>query len=203
MKLPIALSVILAALLPGAAVAPALAKDKPLPRLIVGASANPKSSSDGTQQKQISDGPGPLRITYTDGSMETVPADKDPGLKDVDHLVQGFSDVTISPDRKTIAWDLVYSGVCAQNYPCPVEVDLYRSGHPLLRIFPIYGDLWSWSFLSNGEQVATLSGFPHGDDIGEAALYDTATGHQLATFKGEGEKPAWVEQAFPNQAYAH
>jgi hypothetical protein len=56
--------------------------------------------------------------------------------------------------------------------------------------------MWKWWFYDGGKKVVAQFGFPHGDDIGAYALYDTKTGRKLATYYPEKHKkqPAWLQQ---------
>jgi hypothetical protein len=104
---------------------------------------------------------------------------------------EGFSDIQLAQDHQTIGWLAEYM-MCAQSYPCPLQLVIYRAGHVFQKISPAYGIFWSWKFLKGGGQLATRSGFPHGDDTGKYELYDTGTGRKLAEYSSKGRIPGWA-----------
>jgi len=138
------------------------------------------------------DGSGPLRITYSDGTVITIPnehGDMNDGTAVVPQA--DFSDIKLSPDHRTLGWLAEYS-MCAQSYPCPLELVLYTSGKPPRKIKPIYGIFWNWMFTDNGSQIIAQSGYPHGDANGAFGMYETATGHELASYSLQTNAPDWV-----------
>jgi hypothetical protein len=83
--------------------------------------------------------------------------------------------------------------MCAQSYPCSIELVIYRSGQKPASIFASYGVIWDWKFLHGGKEVVVRLGLPHGDDIGAYELHDADTGRELARFSLK-DFPEWVQQ---------
>jgi hypothetical protein len=138
---------------------------------------------------------GALHIIYSDGTEVGIPKERGRFTQGEHTLTQEtFSDIQLADDRRHIGWLADYM-ICAQSYPCSAELVIFRSGDELKHIPPPYGVMWRWKFLAGGKQIAVESGFPHGDDRGACALYDTETGGVLATFSSTGKKaPEWVQQ---------
>jgi hypothetical protein len=138
---------------------------------------------------------GPLHINYSDGTEVNIPQEKGRFSEDEHPLTQeAFSDIHVADDHQHIGWLAEYM-LCAQSYPCPAELVVYRYGHKLKYIRPSYGIVWRWKFLEAGKLVVVQFGFPHGDETGTFALYDTKAGKQIAEFYPEKkEAPAWVQQ---------
>ncbi len=139
---------------------------------------------------------GLLHIIYSDGTDVEIP--KERGRFAVgEHTTltqETFSDIQLADDRQHVGWLADYM-ICQQSYPCPAELVIYQSGNKLKYIPPPYGIMWRWKFLEGGKQVAVQGGFPHGDDTGAYALYDTGTGRRLAEFSSNKKKaPTWVQQ---------
>lgn len=160
---------------------------------IVGYSALNKGDEHGSAQDKTA-GSGPLRIIYSDGTNVVVANEKgDFTGCDGQVVAQAdFDEIHLAKDRQTIGWRANYM-VCAQSYPCPAQLVIYRSGR-VQKIAPSYGIIWGWKFLKGGEKVAMQSGFPHGDDTGEYALYETGTGRKLAEYSLKENSPGWVQK---------
>jgi len=138
---------------------------------------------------------GLLHIVYSDETDVEIPKERGRFAVGEHTLTQDtFSDIQLADDRQHIGWLADYM-IYQQNYPCTAELVIYQSGHKLKYIPPPYGIMWRWKFLEGGKQVVVLGGFPHGDDTGAYALYDTGTGRQLAKFSPRKKKvPKWVQQ---------
>ncbi len=138
---------------------------------------------------------GVLHIIYNDGVEVKVPKERGRFAIGEQILTQEtFSDIQVADDHQYIGWIADYM-ICQQSYPCPAELVIYRAGRELMYISPLYGIIRGWKFLEAGKQIVVQSGFPHGDETGAYALYDTESGRQLAEFSSEVKKtPNWVEQ---------
>jgi len=174
---------------------PGLAAAQPAPR--PGATIVAYSALDGNDPNALANEPaagsGPLRLTFSDGTVLTIPnerGDMNDGASIVRQSV--FETIRLAPDHRTIGWLADYM-MCAQSYPCPLELVMFRAGAPLRKIPPSYGIFWGWMFTDHGRRVITHSGFPHGDNTGAYALFDTATGRRLATFAPPQPVPAWAK----------
>ena len=157
---------------------------------------NPKLAAGAYIVKWIltdeASGTGPLHIIYSDGTDLTVADERGDFTKGNGPITQeSFSDIQLAQDHRTIGWLAEYR-MCAQSYPCPLELIIYRAGHVLQKISPAYGIFWSWKFLKGGREVAARSGFSHGDDTGEYELYDIGTGRKLAGYSLRGRIPGWA-----------
>jgi hypothetical protein len=136
-----------------------------------------------------------LHIIYSDGTDIEIPKDRGRFAVGGHVLTQeSFLNVQIADDRQRIGWLADYM-LCAQSYPCSVELVVYWFGHKLTYIRPPAGIVWDWWFRDGGKQAVVKFGFPHGDDTGAYALYDTKTGDELATFSPSTRKkyPKWLE----------
>ncbi len=142
---------------------------------------------------------GPLHIIYSDGTDVGIPKERGRFAVGEHTLTQEtFSDIQLADDRQHIGWLAEYM-ICQQSYPCPAELVIYQSEQKLKYIPPPYGIMWRWKFLEGGKQVVVQGGFPHGDNTGAYALYDTGTGRQLAEFSSNKNKPPkWVQQLRPS-----
>jgi len=130
-------------------------------------------------------GCGPLHIVYSDGTDVEIPPEKGR----FDDAQKSFSDIQLADDRQHIGWLAEYM-ICAQSYPCAAELVVYRSEHKLMYFRPPHGIVWSWKFLKGGKQVAVHGGFPHGEESGADALYDTETGRELSkSSSAKGKAP--------------
>ena len=138
---------------------------------------------------------GALHIIYSDGTDVEIPKERGRFAVGEQTLTQEhFSDIQLADDHQHIGWLADYM-ICAQSYPCSAELVIYRSGRKLKYISPLYGVVWGWKFLGGGKQVVVQSGFPHGDETGAFALYDTETGRKIAEFSSKKEKaPNWVQE---------
>ena len=137
-------------------------------------------------------GPGPLRILFGDGTRIAIAPEIWPASPVAPVSPQAaFEMIKVSPDRRTVGWLADFS-VCAQSYPCPVELGLYRAGAPIRRILPDHGIFWGWGFIRAGRAVVAQSGYAHGPDDGVYDLYDAGTGRLLARYGAAGPAPAWV-----------
>ncbi|MBZ5553099.1 MAG: hypothetical protein LAO21_10290 [Acidobacteriia bacterium] len=154
------------------------------------------TSEDESSKSDAPSGPGPLHIIYSDGSQVEIPKERG-RFGDPEHpLTQdNFSNIQLADDRQHLGWLAEYM-MCSQSYPCPMELVVYQAGHKLTYLFSSYGVIWSWTFLKGGKCLAMQYGFPHGDETGAFALYDTDTGRVIAQFssKTKKEAPHWVQQ---------
>ena len=141
---------------------------------------------------------GALHIAYSHGANVEIPRERGRFSDGENTLTQEmFSDIQLADDRRHIGWLAEYK-ICAQSYPCPAELVIYESRQDLKHITPPQGIVWRWRFLAGGKQVVLQYGFPHGDDVGVFALYDTATGRRLSKFSSTKKKfPKWVHQLDP------
>ncbi|MGH8600153.1 MAG: hypothetical protein ACRET1_05780 [Burkholderiales bacterium] len=133
---------------------------------------------------------GSLRIIHDNGAEVRIPPES--GRESVTQ--NGFSEIHVANDHVHIGWLADYM-MCAQNYPCSMELVIYHSGNKLIYIDPPSGIPWRWKFLADGGQVVLQYGLPHGDETGAYALYDTKTGRELAGFSSRSKNaPKWVQQ---------
>jgi hypothetical protein len=138
---------------------------------------------DTWAQQDITFGAGPLHIIYSDGTDVVVPNEKGSMSDGYEiHAQEDFEEIHLAKDGKTIGWLADYM-MCAQSYPCSMELVIYRAGHILQKIGPDGGGIvLGWKFLKGGKEVATLTGFPHGDEMEIYDIYDTETGRNLANY---------------------
>jgi len=130
---------------------------------------------------------GPLHILFSDGTH--VVQDLPPKEKSTENNIvfnqEGFSDVQLAEDRKTIGWTETYDN-CGASYAVPLFVVLYHSGKIIQRIHS--GQMvWNWIFVDRGERVAVVWGPTHGPEVGDYILYDVRTGKLLAEVYGDAE----------------
>ena len=158
---------------------------------------------DEYADKGETSGSGPLHLIYSDGTDVVVPNEKGDFARGYfggnfkgnkgEAIAQGdFKAIHLAEDHQTIGWLAGYM-MCEQNYPCDLELVIYRSGHVLQKISPAYGVLWDWQFSEGGKQVVTESGFPHGDVSGAYELIDVETGHKLAEYSFSQNAPKWAQ----------
>jgi hypothetical protein len=141
-----------------------------------------------------SSGSGPLRLTYSDGTVVTIPAERgqfSDGNAVVPQTV--FEQIALAPDRRTIGWLADYM-MCAQSYPCPLELVIFHAGARTRKMAPKFGTIWGWMFIDGGAEVVVHSGFPHGDMTGEFTLYDVKTGTMMGSYAKTRDAPSWVAQ---------
>jgi len=155
----------------------------------------------GAQPPGLDDPSGPLVLRYSDGTVMTIPNES--GDFNTDGAVPGkapagdvlpqvsFDEVALAPDHRTIGWLASYM-LCAQSYPCDVELVLFHFGRKTVVIRPESGVAVGWMFEHGGALVALFSALPHGDDEGVCRLYDTVSGRLIATYKAGGQRPGWV-----------
>jgi len=130
---------------------------------------------------------GPLHVIYSDGAhviQELPPLQKSTAKVTVFNTV-GFSQAQLAADRQTLGWTVQVENCCT-SYSIPLSVVLFRSG----RVVRTLGNghmVWNWMFLQDGKQVAVVTGFPHGPEVGDYELYDVATGKLLAEVSGDEE----------------
>jgi hypothetical protein len=140
-------------------------------------------------------GEGALHILYSNGTEVEIPKERG-RFADGEHTLtqKTFSDIQLADDRQYIGWFADYM-ICQQSYPCTAELVIYQSGHKPKYISPPVGIMWKWWFRDGGKQVVAQFGFPHGDETGAYALYDTKTGRKLAFFSPKEEKkaPRWLQ----------
>jgi hypothetical protein len=144
---------------------------------------------------------GPLHILFSDGTH--VVQDLPPKEKSTENNIvfnqEGFSDVQLAEDRKTIGWTETYDN-CGTSYAVPLFVVLYRSGKTIQRLHS--GQMvWNWMFVDRGERVAVVWGPTHGPEVGDYMLYDVRTGKLLAEVYGDAEiqalkpdAPQWAKR---------
>jgi hypothetical protein len=142
---------------------------------------------------------GPLHIIYSDGI--DIALQNEHGGYAVNNDVRPqvtFGRIKISDDRQSIGWFASYM-MCEQSYPCDLELPIFRARHIVRTFVPLHGVFWDWNFRKGGKVVATESGFPHGADDHEYALYDISSGRRLAHYGSKGSAPKWVDEAFPDR----
>ena len=128
------------------------------------------------------DGPGPLTIGYSDGTKVTVANERGEVAEGKDIIPQAdFSELKLSETKKVLGWLAEYQ-ICAQSYPCPIELIIHRVGEKSCKINPGEGVFWDWAFTNHGSQVVTASGMPHGSDNEISELYDVATCKKLGSY---------------------
>ena len=144
---------------------------------------------------------GPLHIVYGDGTevvRELRPAKAARPGEDAWNQ-EGFFDVHLADDKRTIGWIETY-GNCCTSYALPLVLVLYRSGKIILHI---HQDqiLWSWSFRDGAKRVATVWGATHLPQVGDYQLYDVNSGRMLSqVFSDEtaqglsADAPSWALQ---------
>jgi hypothetical protein len=70
-----------------------------------------------------------LRIAYEDGKVIEIPRERGHVKNGNAALEQAaFEDVRISSDRTRIGWMASYK-ICAQSYPCPIEIAVFDVVH--------------------------------------------------------------------------
>jgi hypothetical protein len=141
-------------------------------------------------------GDSPLRVSYSDGAIVEIPRERG-RVKDGDKTLSQveFSEVQVADDRVHIGWVADYM-ICAQSYPCHLELVVFRAGHSPRYVHADHGVVWEWAFLASGKQVVVHSGFPHGDNFGQYTLYDSDSGRQRGSFlpdERERSAPKWVQ----------
>ncbi len=143
---------------------------------------------------------GVLHVIYSDKSNVEVPKEKG-RFTDGEHALtqETFSDIQVADDNQHIGWLADYM-ICQQSYPCAAELVIFQSGHELVHISPPVSIMWKWWFHNGGKQIVAQFGFPHGDEVGAYALFDTNTGRKLAEFlpAEETPPPKWLQQ-LPHQ----
>lgn len=122
---------------------------------------------------------GPLHIFLTDGAVIEIPLERGRfNLGSGDLRQESFENIQIAEDGKQLGWLADYM-ICAQSYPCHAELVIYQPGKKLTYIFPPHGVIWDWKFKKEGKQVTVHYGFPHGDETGVFAVYNTETGRKV------------------------
>src|SRR5262245_23637682 len=93
-----------------------------LPTLVI-AQAKPRLSTPATsativKYDVLNDGGGPLRVSYSDGTIVEIPKERG-RVKDGNTALtqEAFSEVQIADDRVHVGWLADYL-VCAQSYAC-------------------------------------------------------------------------------------
>jgi hypothetical protein len=117
---------------------------------------------------------GPLHIVYSDGTeiVQNLPPKKASTETNIVFNQEGFSDVQVAQDRKTIGWAETYDNCCT-SYSVPLAIVLYRAGE--LRCHLQSGQMvWNWMFLEGGKRVAIVWGPTHGPEISDYSLYDVS-----------------------------
>jgi len=133
---------------------------------------------------------GPLHILFSDGShvIQDLPPKEKSTETDIVLNQEGFSDVQLAEDRKTIGWTETYDNCCT-SYAVPLFVVIYRSGKIVQRIHSAQM-VWSWMFVDRAKRVAIVWGPTHGPEVGDYMLYDVKTGKLLAEVYGDAETQA-------------
>ncbi|MDA8091915.1 MAG: hypothetical protein M0Z61_17050 [Nitrospiraceae bacterium] len=154
------------------------------------------------QSYEVLETDGSLYVSYSDGTSVKIPPEK--GNVAIDNKVfeqQDFEQIQIARDCRHIGWLATYMSVliCSQSYPCVLDLAIYRYGRKMVYISPPDGEIWSWSFWAGGKEVAMHYGFPHGDDTGSYALYDSESGREIAHYnpkdkEAPGPVPGWARQ---------
>jgi hypothetical protein len=144
---------------------------------------------------------GPLHILFSDGThvVQNLPTKKKSTENNIVFNQEGFSDVQLAGDLKTIGWTETYDNCCT-SYAVPLLVVLYQSGKIVQRIRS--GQMvWNWMFVDAGERVAIVWGPTHGTEVGDYTLYDVKTGKTLAEVHGDAETqtlrpdaPQWAKK---------
>ena len=133
---------------------------------------------------------GPLHILFSDGThvIQDLPPKEKSTENNIVFNQEGFSDVQLAEDRKTIGWAETYDNCCT-SYAVPLGVVLYRSGTIVQRIHSAQM-VWNWMFVDRGERVAIVWGPTHGPEVGDYMLYNVRTGKLLAEVYGDAETQA-------------
>jgi hypothetical protein len=133
---------------------------------------------------------GPLHIFFSDGThvVEDLPPKKKSTENDIALNQEGFSDVQLAEDRKTIGWAETYDN-CGTSYAVALSVVIYRSGK-IVQSIDSGQMVWNWMFVDRGKRVAIVWGPTHGPEVGDFRLYDVRTGKMLAEVYGDGKTQA-------------
>jgi hypothetical protein len=140
---------------------------------------------------------GPLHVLFSDGThvVQNLPPKEKSTQTNIVFNQEGFSDVQLAEDRKTIGWTETYDN-CGTSYAVPLFVVIYRSGKIVQRIHSAQM-VWSWMFFDRGKRVAVVWGPTHGPEVGDYMLYDVRTGKLLAEVYGDAETQALKPDAPP------
>jgi hypothetical protein len=154
--------------------------------------ATPAANARIVKYEALND--GLLRVSYNDGTTLEIPKERGRVGKANGALPQAaFSKIQIADDRIHIGWLADYM-ICAQSYPCPLELVVFQAGHAPRYLSSEVGIVWEWAFLAGGKQVVVHSGFPHGDALGQYTLYDSDSGQRRESFvPDERPAPKWVQ----------
>jgi hypothetical protein len=135
----------------------------------------------------------PLTIYYSDGSTSPITPECGRFARNDGCVSQSdFTDIQVSDDRQRIGWAAHYM-MCAQSYPCPMDVSVLPVGKARRYFHGDSGTVWRWSFWKGGSQVILQCGFPHGDDTGYFVLFDSDTGRVIRNYTpGRSTPPDWV-----------
>jgi hypothetical protein len=105
-----------------------------------------------------------------------------------------FADVTISPDRRTVVWEVMARDPTRDYFSeLAFALGVFRDGR-VLRIIPTEPILWDWEFRDDGKRIAYATGSTHGGAT-EAFLRDVASGRLLAEwtfFEHKSPMPDWA-----------
>ena len=150
---------------------------------------------------------GPLHILYSDGTdmVQDIPPRKTSTETNIVFNQEGFADVQLAEDRKTIGWAETYDNCCT-SYSVPLAIVVYRAGQ--VRCHLQSGQMvWNWMFLKGGKRVAIVWGPTHGPETGDYRLYDVNTCKVLSQLYGDEEtqklKPRAPEWAKALEAKMH
>ncbi len=101
-----------------------------------------------------------------------------------------FGKPTISPDRRTVGWLVLYA--YSQGEPIAGSLVLYRGGRVIHR-FKTEQTFWDWQFQDVGKRVAYCTGPTHGG-AAECILRDVESGKVVADWgvRRGGEWPGWA-----------
>jgi hypothetical protein len=109
-----------------------------------------------------------------------------------------FGNPTISPDRRTVGWLVLYEypnpseAKGPVREPIPGSLVLYRGGRVIHR-FKTEQTFWDWQFQDGGKRVAYCTGPTHGG-AAECILREVESGRVIADWgvRGAGKPPDWA-----------
>jgi hypothetical protein len=163
--------------------------------VLFAASATAQQAPDQAERYESArvDGAGQLHIVTSDG-REILPP------KEGDQV--GFDEkVSISPDRKAVAWTPLFPNCCT-SYPIPHYLVLY-SGGKSIKLDGSGLPVWQWRFLAGGTQIAFEQETVHGGWGVHYELHEVGSGKLLAEYDPhvnsneqvddkESDRPDWV-----------
>jgi hypothetical protein len=109
------------------------------------------------------------------------------------HFATAFLDPILAEDRQTLGWLVGYKDFsCAKDYPCPVDLVLYKDGR-MTKILDT-NVIWGWKFLKDGAEVVLATGAAKGGIVGYT-LYDVNSGDVIDKAAGyDFDDNARIEQ---------